>query len=93
MAKECSLYILYDFAFVSGIDWTCVGIRSGNWQALFTIVGNPFVVLASHDRALIALGIVLFAGIVGPFLIGYVYMGSDSRCSLRWECWGKLTLQ
>jgi amino acid transporter len=75
---EGLLYLLYDYAFITGLNWSVLGVKSGDWAGL-KIAGNPFITLSSNYHAEVALGILLFAGIVGPFLTGYVYMGSGSR--------------
>ncbi|EZQ10547.1 MULTISPECIES: APC family permease [Acidianus] len=76
---EGLIYLLFDFTFISNLDWSKLGIQTGNWGNLDKIIGNPFIVLASTFHNNVALILLLIGGIVGPFLTGYVYMGGGAR--------------
>lgn len=76
---EISVYILFSVAFVSGINWAKLGIVPGNWAALSSISGNPFVLLASDTNVLWILVVALIAAILGPFITGILYLGGGTR--------------
>ena len=74
------IYVLFAVAFVASIDWKSLGFAPGNWTALSTISGNPFIEIASTSNApspLLLLTIII--GVIGPFVTGYIYMGGGIR--------------
>ena len=74
------IYLLYDFVFVTGIDWHRLGIKTaGNWPAVGQIVGNPFIAMANSYNVSWLLTLTLIIGIIGPFVVGYIYLGGGSR--------------
>ncbi len=74
------IYLLYDFVFVTGINWGSLGIKTkGNWAAVGQIVGNPFIAMANSYHAGWLLTLTLIIGIIGPFVVGYIYLGGGSR--------------
>jgi amino acid transporter len=79
---QATIYILYDVALITTVDWSAFGIKVGDWAGMSNIVGNPFIILASSYDLKIFLIIILIAAIAGPFLTGYIYMGSGSRVLL-----------
>jgi len=79
VVTEGIIYLFFNFVFLTNLDWSKVGVTAGNWGELSHVQGNPFIVLASDHDAQIALILLLIAGIVGPFLTGYVYMGAGAR--------------
>ncbi|BDC18915.1 APC family permease [Acidianus sp. HS-5] len=79
---QATIYILYDVTLITTVNWKAFGIGQGNWAGLSNVVGNPFVILASSYDLKIFLVIILLAAILGPFLTGYIYMGSGSRVLL-----------
>ncbi|ARM75605.1 APC family permease [Acidianus manzaensis] len=79
---QATIYILYNIALLTTINWSAFGIKPGDWSGLSNVVGNPFVILTSSYDLKIFLIIILIGAIAGPFLTGYIYMGSGSRVLL-----------
>lgn len=78
------LYLLFDIAFVGGINWsstgiTSLGITAGSWANLSKVVGNPFIFLAGNQNAVWLIVLAAAVGIIGPFVTGYIYLGGGSR--------------
>ncbi len=73
------IYLLYDFVFVTGINWSKLGLTAGNWASVSTIPGNPFIYLAHNYNSSLLLILTLIIGIIGPFIVGYIYLGGGSR--------------
>ncbi|MGC9124375.1 MAG: APC family permease [Thermoplasmata archaeon] len=73
------IYLLLDFVFVTGINWNQLGISPGNWASVSSIPGNPFITMASDYHSSILLIFTIIIGIIGPFVVGYVYLGGGSR--------------
>lgn len=73
------IYLLYDFVFVSGIDWSRLGLENGNWAQVGSIPGNPFIYLANNYHSYPLLILTILIGIIGPFIVGYIYLGGGSR--------------
>jgi amino acid transporter len=78
---QLAIYLLLDWVFVTGINWTKLGVTVGNWAGLTTqaIPGNPFIFLAKSYNAPIILLFTIIIGIIGPFIVGYIYLGGGSR--------------
>lgn len=76
---EGIIYMFFNFVFLTNLDWSKFGVAVGDWAGLSNVQGNPFIDLASAHDAQVALILLLIGGIVGPFLTGYVYMGSGAR--------------
>ncbi|WP_256202110.1 APC family permease [Sulfuracidifex metallicus] len=79
VVTEGVIYLFFNFAFLTNLDWSKIGVATGNWSGLSRVQGNPFIDLASDHDAQIALILLLIGGIIGPFLTGYVYMGTGAR--------------
>jgi amino acid transporter len=73
------IYLLIDAVFVAGINWSKLGITPGNWAGVAGISGNPFITMSNSYNAPFLLVITLIIGIIGPFVVGYVYLGGGSR--------------
>ncbi|MBX8634170.1 MAG: APC family permease [Candidatus Thermoplasmatota archaeon] len=73
------IYLLYDFVFVTGINWSKLGLVSGNWASVGAISGNPFIAIADSYNVGWLLILTLIIGIIGPFVVGYIYLGGGSR--------------
>jgi len=73
------IYLLIDAVFVAGINWSKLGITAGNWAGVSGISGNPFITIAHSYNAPFLLVLTLIIGIIGPFVVGYVYLGAGSR--------------
>ena len=73
------IYVLFAVAFVGAINWSGLGIKEGDWSALSSLPGNPFIDIASsyHANALLLLTVII--GILGPFVTGYIYLGAGTR--------------
>ncbi len=73
------IYLLFDLVFVGGIDWAKLGITPGNWAAVSSISGNPFITMSHDYNAGFLLVLTLIVGVIGPFVVGYIYLGGGSR--------------
>ncbi|MFB6470648.1 MAG: APC family permease [Vulcanisaeta sp. AZ3] len=73
------VYLLLDWVFVTGIDWARLGIKPGDWAAVGNIPGNPFIYLANSYSAPLLLVLTIIVGIIGPFVVGYIYLGGGAR--------------
>jgi amino acid transporter len=73
------IYLLIDSVFVAGINWSKLGITAGNWVGVGGISGNPFITMSNSYNAPFLLVLTLIIGIIGPFVVGYVYLGGGSR--------------
>jgi len=73
------IYLLLDFVFVTGINWSKLGITPGDWVSVGGIQGNPFITMAKSYNAPFVLLLTLIIGIIGPFIVGYIYLGGGSR--------------
>lgn len=72
-------YILFSVIFIGGLKWSALSIAPGNWTAVSSLPGNPFVDLAKAARSSLALYLTLVVAILGPFVTGYIYLGSGVR--------------
>jgi len=74
------VYLLFALAFLVALNWSQLHITTGNWSALSSLPGNPFLVLVSGKSnmgwLLVATAII---AIIGPFVTGYIYQGGGSR--------------
>ena len=78
---ETLIYISIAFAVLSSINWGALGITPGNWHALenYSSGTNPFFIFA-HSNGLEAIFIIaVIAGLLSPFVTGYIYLGSGTR--------------
>ncbi len=73
------IYLLLDFAFLMGINWTKLGMIPGHWASVGLIHINPFIYLAHNYNFMFLFIIALTVGIIGPFVVGYVNIGAGSR--------------
>ncbi|QKR00654.1 APC family permease [Metallosphaera tengchongensis] len=76
------IYVLFALVFVGGLDWKGLGINPGNWTAISTLPGNPFVDIASAEKASTLIPLALLVAILGPFVVGYIYLGGGTRVLL-----------
>ncbi len=76
------IYLFLDWIFVTGIDWGRLGISPGNWAGVGAIAGNPFITIAHSYNSTLILAFTIVIGIIGPFIVGYVYLGGGSRVLL-----------
>ncbi len=78
---ETAIYISIAFAVLSSINWGALGIAPGNWKALelYSSGTNPFFIFA-HSNGLEAIFVIaVIAGLLSPFVTGYIYLGSGTR--------------
>lgn len=73
------IYLLLDFVFVTGINWSKLGIAAGDWVSVSSIPGNPFITMAHDYNAGLLFILTVIIGIVGPFVVGYIYLGGGTR--------------
>lgn len=73
------IYIIFSIAFIGGINWTALNFEPGSWKSLGSIVGNPFVLLSGGVDSEWLLLITIAVAIIGPFVTGYIYLGSGTR--------------
>lgn len=76
---QVMIYILFDTVLLGGINWSKLNIPVGSWKSLGTIVGNPFIMVADSLNISWLLLISIIVGIAGPFVTGYIYLGSGTR--------------
>jgi amino acid transporter len=82
VAGQLVMYVLFEFAFLTGINWAALGVAPGHWAALAKVTSNPFILLArnAHVGLLVVIAVVMGIGL--PFLTGFVYLGAGSRVVL-----------
>lgn len=73
------IYLFIDAVFVTGINWSKLGITTGNWTGVSSIPGNPFITLSHSYNAPLLFILTLIIGVIGPFVVGYIYLGAGSR--------------
>ncbi|MEM4091286.1 MAG: APC family permease [Thermoplasmatales archaeon] len=76
------IYVLFDYVFITGINWASLGLTPGNWAALSTVTSNPFILLATNTHVAVLIAIAIIMGIIMPFMTGFVYVGGGSRILL-----------
>jgi len=76
------VYVLFDYVFLTGINWSALGVTPGDWAKLSVVTTNPFILLSSNAHLPVLVGIAFVIGIIGPFLTGYVYLGAGARVLL-----------
>src|SRR5579875_1399059 len=73
------IYLFLDSVFVGGIDWAKLGISPGDWVGVSGIPGNPFITISHAYNSHLLLALTLIVGIIGPFVVGYIYLGAGTR--------------
>lgn len=73
------IYIVFAIAFIASLDWSGLGISSGNWVALKDLRGNPFVDIAGAESITFLILLTAIIGLIGPFVTGYIYLGAGTR--------------
>jgi amino acid transporter len=75
------IYILFAATYVLGIRWSTFGVTPGNWTGLkpITAAANPVIYLASSYHISYLVLVATIVGIVGPFVVGYIYLGGGTR--------------
>ena len=78
---ETLIYISIAFAVLSSINWGALGITPGNWTALenYSHGTNPFFIFAHSNGLETIFVIAVIAGLLAPFVTGYIYLGSGTR--------------
>lgn len=72
------IYALESLAFTGAINWTKMGLKSGNWGSLLQL---PYpLVTVSHGVDLAVIGLIaLITTLIASFKDGYIYYGGCSR--------------
>ncbi|MEM0121286.1 MAG: APC family permease [Thermoprotei archaeon] len=73
------IYLFLDSLFVGGINWSKLGIPIGDWAKVGNITGNPFITVSHAYNAHVLLALTIIVGIIGPFVVGYIYLGAGTR--------------
>ncbi len=73
------IYILFAIAFIGSLNWTGLGIKPGEWADIQNVPGNPFIDIAGASNLYSLLILTSIIGIVGPFVVGYIYQGAGMR--------------
>ncbi len=78
---ETMIYISVAIAVIFSVNWSALGIVPGNWGALMNYSSgvNPFFVFAHSNNLDIVFIIAVVAGLMSPFVTGYIYLGSGTR--------------
>ena len=78
---ETLIYISIAFSVLLSVNWHALGITPGDYHALGTYSSgvNPFFVLAHSNNLEIIFIIAVVAGLLAPFVTGYIYLGSGTR--------------
>lgn len=76
---ETLIYISVAFAVILSVNWSALGFTPGNWSAVTTGGVNPFFVFAHSNNLQIVFIIAVVAGLMSPFVTGYIYLGSGTR--------------
>ncbi len=74
------IYLLESLAFLGSINWSFLGIQSGNWAALINLP-YPFVSEALAFKAYSIVIIIIIAVIIASFSDGIIYFGGAARVS------------
>ncbi|TRM85157.1 amino acid transporter, partial [Sulfolobus sp. E3] len=61
------------------LNWTGLGIKPGDWTDIQNVPGNPFIDIAGASNLYSLLILTSVIGIVGPFVVGYIYQGGGMR--------------
>ncbi len=78
---ETAIYISIAFAVLSSINWGALHIAPGDWAALenYSHGTNPFFIFAESNSLEIIFVVAVIAGLLSPFVTGYIYLGSGTR--------------
>ncbi len=78
---ETLIYISIAFAVLSSINWGALNIAPGDWAALenYSHGTNPFFIFAESNGLMVVFVIAVIAGLLSPFVTGYIYLGSGTR--------------
>jgi len=74
------VYILFSVAFVGAINWSMLNVTPGQWPSLsFIRKTNPFLYLSSLYGVSLVFIVTTIVAIIGPFVVGYIYLGGGTR--------------
>jgi len=76
---QTALYVLFSVAFLASLNWSKVHIHPGDWAAVATITGNPFLTVAKDSSLGWLIPLTIVIAVFGPFMTGYIYQGAGSR--------------
>lgn len=81
VVAQVLIYILFSTAFVGAINWSKLNVTPGDWRSLvFISKTNPFLYLSgTYGGVAWVFIITLIVAILGPFIVGYIYLGGGTR--------------
>lgn len=79
LISQTVLFILFTYTTIGSLNWAAIGISPGSWSSLSNIPGNPYIFLGQMLKSNVLLGAAIIAGILSPFVAGYIYLGGGVR--------------
>jgi amino acid transporter len=79
LVGQTVVYLLFGIAFVVSLNWSNLKLAAGNWGAVSSIAGNPFLTIAHANSMGWIIPLTIVIAILGPFVTGYIYQGAGSR--------------
>ncbi|MFP3492575.1 MAG: APC family permease [Vulcanisaeta sp.] len=75
------VYVLFAATYVLSLKWSAFGVKPGDWADLTAITSsaNPVMYIAGTYGLGYLLTVATIVGILGPFVVGYIYLGGGSR--------------
>ncbi len=75
------IYVLFAATYVLSIKWSAFNVKPGDWADLTSITSsyNPVMYIAGTYGINWLLAIATIVGIIGPFVVGYIYLGGGTR--------------
>ena len=91
---ETLIYISIAVAILASINWSALGIAPGDFSSLKGAMGgnNPFFILANSNNLGIIFAFAVVAGIMAPFVTGYIHRRRGENLLLKrqirfpWRC-------
>lgn len=73
------IYLLESFALTGSINWSGLGLKSGDWAGLNSLP-SPLVGISNNAGLVVAIGLIaIVTTLVATFKDGYIYYGGCSR--------------
>lgn len=82
LVGQTAVYILFSVGFLVSLNWASLHIHPGNWAAITSIAGNPFLTIAKVSHLGWVIPVTIVIAVLGPFMTGYIYQGAGSRVLL-----------
>lgn len=79
VAGQIIINVSFGLAIVLGLNWHGIHVKPGNWSAVGTLPGNPFLVIVRDNHTHWLVPVVALVAMLGPFVTGYVFQGSGVR--------------